>query len=57
MIGANFAINLDQALSKDSSCLSAVQRILQTVSEEDDQGQAVAGFLLILLVLVRLSID
>ena len=55
MISADFAIDLDQTLSKDSSCLSAVQRILQTVSDEDDQWQAVAGFLLTLLVFVRVS--
>ena len=46
VISSHFAVDLDQALRKDSSRLSAVQRILQTVADEDNQGQAVAGFLL-----------
>lgn len=46
VISAHFAVDLDQALRKDSSGLSAVQRILETVADEDNQGQAVAGFLL-----------
>lgn len=45
-ISANFAIDLDQALHKDGSGLATVQGILEAVSDEDNQRQAVTGFLL-----------
>lgn len=45
MIRSNFAINLDEALHQDRSSLSSIQGILQSVSKEDDQGEAVAEFL------------
>lgn len=45
-IGADLAINLDEALHQDSIGLTAVESILETISEENDQGQAIAGFLI-----------
>ncbi len=44
-IRSDLAINLDEALHHDRSGLTAVERILEAVSEEDDQGEAVARFL------------
>lgn len=45
-VGADLAINLDEALHQDSIGLTAVESILETISEENDQGQAIAGFLI-----------
>lgn len=42
VIGADLAINLDQSLGGDGGDLTAVQSVLQTVSEEDDEGKAFA---------------
>jgi hypothetical protein len=44
-IGSHFAINLDETLHQDSIGLSVVQGVLEAVSQEDDQGKAVALFL------------
>lgn len=44
-ISANFAIDLDQALHENGSGLAAIEGILQAVSDEDNQRQAVTGFL------------
>jgi len=41
-IGANLAINLDQALHDDRLGLAGVEGILETVSDEDDEGHAVS---------------
>jgi hypothetical protein len=41
-ISADLAINLDQTLHDDSLGLTAVQGILETVAEEDDERQAIA---------------
>lgn len=41
-IGADFAVDLDQALHEDGLGLAVVQGILETIADEDDQGQAVA---------------
>jgi hypothetical protein len=38
-IGADFAINLDQTLSADGLDFLVSQGILQTVTNENDQGQ------------------
>jgi hypothetical protein len=45
-VRSNLAINLDETLHHDSSGLTAVERILEAVSEEDDQREAVTSFLL-----------
>jgi len=44
-IGSHFAINLDETLHQDSIGLSVVQGVLEAVSQEDDQGKAVALFM------------
>lgn len=44
-ISADLAINLDETLHQNRSRLTVVQRVLQAVSKEDDQGEAVASFL------------
>lgn len=41
-VGADLAINLDQALHDNGLGLARVKRILKTVSDEDDQRHAVA---------------
>ena len=41
-VGADLAINLDEALHEDGVDLAGVERILETVAEEDDQRQRVA---------------
>lgn len=46
MISSNLAVDLDQALHEDGSGLAAVQGILEAVTNEDNQRQAVTGFLL-----------
>jgi hypothetical protein len=40
-IGADLAINLDQSLHDDCLGLTSVERILETVSDEDDEWHAV----------------
>jgi hypothetical protein len=40
-VSADLAVDLDQALHHDSLGLTAVQGVLETVADEDDQGQAV----------------
>jgi hypothetical protein len=47
-VGSDLAIDLDQALHQDGSCLAVVQGVLEAVSEEDNQRETVAGFLDIL---------
>jgi hypothetical protein len=42
-VGADLAVDLDQALLDDGLDLVTVKRILEAVAEEDDQGQRVAG--------------
>lgn len=42
-IGANLAVDLDQALLNDGLDLVTVKRVLEAVAEEDDQRQRVAG--------------
>lgn len=41
-VGADLAVNLDQALHQDGLSLAVVEGILEAVSDEDDQGHAVA---------------
>lgn len=41
-IGADFPIDLDEALHDDRLSFTAVQRILEAVSEEDDERKRVA---------------
>ena len=41
-VGADLAVNLDQALVHDGLGLAVVERILQPVADEDDEGHAVA---------------
>lgn len=41
-IGADLAVDLDQALHDDGLGLATVERILQAVTDEDDEGHAVA---------------
>lgn len=42
-VGADLAINLDEALHQDGPSLAVVERILEAVADEDDEGHAVAG--------------
>lgn len=42
-VGADLAINLDQALHQDRLDLAAVEGVLEAVADEDDEGQAVAS--------------
>jgi hypothetical protein len=42
-VGADLAVDLDEALLDDGLDLVTVERILKAVAEEDDQGQRVAG--------------
>lgn len=44
-VGSDFAIDLDEALHQDGHGLTVVQGVLETISQENDQGEAVAGFL------------
>jgi hypothetical protein len=39
-VGANLAVNLDQSLHGDRLGLTVVERVLQTVAQEDDEGKA-----------------
>jgi hypothetical protein len=41
-VGADLAIDLDEALHENGIDLTRVERILETVAEEDDQRQRVA---------------
>lgn len=41
LVGADLAIDLDQALHEDGAGLTVVESILEAVSEEDDQRHAV----------------
>ena len=41
-VGADLAVNLDEALHEDGIDLAGVERVLQTVTEENDQRQRVA---------------
>ena len=41
-VGANLAINLDQALHDNRGHLTSVERILQAVTEEDHEGKRLA---------------
>jgi hypothetical protein len=41
-VGADLAVNLDEALHEDGIDLASVESVLQTVAEEDDQRQRVA---------------
>ena len=43
-VGSDLAINFDEALHDNGLGFSTVEGILQAVSDEDDQGEAVAGF-------------
>lgn len=40
-IGADLAVNLDQALHDNGLGLASVKSILETISDEDDEGHAV----------------
>jgi hypothetical protein len=42
-VGAHFAIDLDEALFEDCLGLAVVERILETISHEDDQRHALAN--------------
>lgn len=41
-VGADLAVNLDEALHENGVDLAGVERILQAVAEEDDEGKGVA---------------
>jgi hypothetical protein len=41
-VSADLAVNLDKTLGEDLNRLTAVQGVLQTVAEEDDQRQRLA---------------
>ncbi len=41
-VGADLAVNLDKALHEDGPRLAVVQRILETVADEDDEGEALS---------------
>ena len=41
-VGADLAVDLDEALHHDGLGLAVVERILEAVADEDDQGHAVA---------------
>ena len=41
-VGADLAIDLDEALHEDRPGFAVVERILQAVADEDDQGKALA---------------
>ena len=40
-VGADFAVNLDEALHEDGLGLAGVEGIFEAIAEEDDQGHAV----------------
>lgn len=42
LVGADLAVDLDQALLQDGLGLAVVQGILEAVADEDDEGHAVA---------------
>ena len=42
LVGADLAVHLDQALHQDGLGLAVVERILQAVADEHDEGEAVA---------------
>ena len=41
-VSADLAVDLDQTLHEDGVDLTGVERILETVAEEDDEGEGVA---------------
>ena len=41
-VGADLAVDLDEALHQDGPGLAVVERILEAVADEDDQGHALA---------------
>ena len=41
-IGSNFSIDLDESLHDNLGNLTAIERILQTISQEDDKGKAIS---------------
>src|SRR4051794_2553176 len=41
-VGADLAVDLDEALHQDGARLAVVERILESVADEDDQGHALA---------------
>lgn len=41
-VGADLAVNLDEALHEDRLDLTGIEGVLQAVSQEDDEGQRVA---------------
>lgn len=41
-VGADLAVDLDEALHEDGVDLTRVERILEAVAEEDDEGEGVA---------------
>lgn len=43
-IGSDLAIDLDEALHEDSLGLAVVQRVLEAVAHEDNEGEGIAGF-------------
>ena len=43
-VGADLAVNLDEALHEDGIDLAGVESVLQAVAEEDDQRQRVTEF-------------
>lgn len=42
-IGADLAVNLDQALHENGLGLAVVQRVLEAVAHEDDEGEGISG--------------
>ncbi|KAL2291659.1 hypothetical protein FJTKL_11881 [Diaporthe vaccinii] len=42
-VGADLAVDLDQALHQDRLDLTAIEGVLEAVADEDDEGQAVAS--------------
>ena len=42
-VGADLAVNLDEALHEDGLGLAVVQRVLEAVAHEDDEGEGIAG--------------
>lgn len=41
-VGAHFAVDLDKTLHKDRLDFASIEGVLQTISEEDDEGQRIA---------------
>lgn len=44
LVGSDLAVDLDEALHDDGLGLAAVEGVLESVADEDDQGHAVAEF-------------